>query len=66
MKIPIIKFPEKKQMVIPIKTHYSKTLWCNNCGEINELKIPLGTTIIDFLQTYKCKECGCDWLKSRK
>lgn len=47
----------------PKPTHYQKTLWCPNCEEKNDLKIPMGVTIKDFLSTYKCDSCGCNWLK---
>ena len=42
-------------------TTYKKRMWCDNCGEGNDLEILLGTTIKDYLKTYRCKNCGCLW-----
>lgn len=38
---------------------YSHTVRCINCGHPNELRIPKGTTVADFLQSKICDKCGC-------
>ena len=53
------KFFDNVPVTIP--TTYKKRMWCYNCSEGNNLEIPLGTTIKEYLKTYKCKNCGCLW-----
>lgn len=32
---------------------------CWNCRHSNKLRIPRGTAIFTYLQTAKCRGCGC-------
>lgn len=42
-----------------MKKTYKVQIKCWNCGEINFLEIPEGTTIDDFLDKNNCYNCGC-------
>ena len=49
--------PTKK---IHAGTHYGHSQKCPNCGTMNDMEIPKGTTIQKFLMGAECFYCGCD------
>lgn len=38
---------------------YTKTLECENCLFVCQVHITWGTTIVDFIDTAECGNCGC-------
>lgn len=38
---------------------YNHDITCWNCGKLNQLLIPMGETVDDFLDRTKCTKCGC-------
>ena len=46
------------------KKTYIGQVWCNNCSTSQEIQIPKGTTIAQFIEgnTGKCGICGCKTL----
>lgn len=45
---------------------YFVNLRCFNCGCRLGLRIPKGTTIVDYCMTSKCPDCGCRELYGTK
>lgn len=43
---------------------YKSTVWCNNCSTHQEVNIPKGVSIAQFVEsgTGKCGNCGCNTL----
>ena len=43
------------------KKRYTTQVWCNNCQTYQEIQIPKGISIIQFIEgnTGKCNQCGC-------
>lgn len=46
------------------KKTYTGQVWCNNCQTSQEIQIPKGTTLAQFIEgnTGKCGICGCNSL----
>jgi len=46
------------------KKKYAANVWCNNCNSHQEVQIPKGTSITQFMEsaTGKCNNCGCNTL----
>ena len=44
-----------------LSKRYSITIKCGNCSCVNDIKIPKGIAIQDFIKQNKalCKNCGC-------
>jgi len=47
---------------------YKVRVKCNNCGEIQELSVPKGETIINYIKDERavCILCGCNTLELKK
>jgi hypothetical protein len=43
------------------KSKYTTQVWCNNCQTYQEVQIPKGVSIAQFIDgnTGKCNNCGC-------
>lgn len=41
------------------KDTYEEYAKCTNCGENNDLEIPIGVKVEDFIKDKKCTNCGC-------
>ena len=48
----------KKKLVLDYDNYY-QGIKCWNCGVQEQLKIPVGTTVEDYLDKNKCPYCGC-------
>lgn len=46
------------------KSKYKAQAWCNNCKTHQEINVPKGVTLTQFLEgnTGKCNNCGCNTL----
>jgi len=46
------------------KKKYTTNCWCNNCSNHQEVQIPRGVTVTQFVEsgTGKCLNCGCNTL----
>ena len=46
------------------KKKYAANVWCDNCNSHQEVQIPKGTSIAQFMEsaTGKCNNCGCNTL----
>ena len=46
------------------KKKYQSNVWCNNCRTFQEIQIPKGVSIAQFIDgnTGKCLNCGCSTL----
>lgn len=44
-----------------VTEYYSKKVGCNNCRTANTVRIPMGTTIYEYLKwnIVICYNCGC-------
>jgi len=47
---------------------YRVRVKCNNCGEIQELSIPKGETVANYMKDERaiCSLCGCNTLELKK
>ena len=43
---------------------YKSNCWCNNCSTHQEVQIPKGVTLVQWIEsgTGKCLNCGCNTL----
>ena len=44
------------------KKKYKANCWCNNCNMHQEVQIPLGVTLLQYVESGYCGNCGCNTL----
>ena len=46
-------------LIDAFKRRYRANVWCNNCNTHSEVNVPRGVTVVQFIESGSCPNCGC-------
>jgi hypothetical protein len=46
-------------LIDAFKKKYRANVWCNNCNTHSEVNVPRGVTVVQFIESGACPNCGC-------